>query len=180
MPETIFDFGYSFYGLEDAKVYALTPVPFPHAGFSGFRAIPLTWIPTTLVKNKPRLLDAEEVVGSYDTPPGQAIGTTISLTADAYRRFGWIGIPLVVLIAFAIYGALARWMMTWWQHCSLFGWVLLLLTMTFFWSRPFWTILGTWWVFSYDTPKQLLATAAICWVVSKAVDFAFARKPSLH
>ena len=171
-PETFFDFGYSFYGLEDAKVYALTPNPVPYAGFSGFEAIPLTWIPTTIAKNKLRLLDAEFVVGSYDNPPTQMIGTTISLAADGYRRFGWAGIPAVVLMAFGIYGALARWMLSWWRRGSLFGWVLLIFTTTFFWSRPFGTVLGTWWSFAYDLPKQLAATGILCFLVSRAVDLA--------
>jgi hypothetical protein len=170
-PETVFDFGYSFFGLEDVQVYALTPSPVAHAGFSGFGAIPLTWIPTTLAKNKPRLLDAETIVMTYGTPAGWATGLSISLTADAYRRFGWTGIPLVVLVAFGIYGAIIRWMLTWWQYGTLWGWALLFFTMTFFWSRPFGTILGTWWRFFYDTPKQLLATAVLCFLVSKTVEW---------
>ena len=174
-PETVFDFGYSFYGLEDAKVYALTPYPVPHTGFLGFSAIPVTWIPTTIVKKKPRLLDSDFVVGSYNNPPNQVIGTTISLTADTYRRFGWAGIPVIVLIAFGLYGALVRWMLTWWRHGTLWGWALLFFTMTFFWSRPFGTVLGTWWAFFYDTPKQLLATAVVCLLISKAVDLKFSR-----
>ena len=177
-PETVFDFGYAFYGFEDALVFAKTPALVPHAGFSGFGAIPLTWIPTTLAKNKPRLLDAEPIIASYGTPPTQLVGMDISLTADAYRRFGWAGVPVVVLLAFGIYGAIARWMLTWWRRGSLWGWALLFFSMTFFWNRPFATVLETWWAFFYDMPKQLLATAALCFVVSKAVDLVFAFKPS--
>lgn len=175
-PETVFDFGYSFYGLEDAKVYALTPNPIRHAGFSGFEAMPLTWIPTTFVKNKPRLLDAEFIVGSYDSPPGQVVGTSISLTADTYRRFGWLAVPVTLLIAFGIYGVIIRWMLTWWRRGTLWGWGLLFFSMTFFWSRPFSTVLETWWAFFYDMPKQLLATAALCFLVSKAADLVSSRK----
>jgi hypothetical protein len=178
-PETFFDFGYSFYSLEDVKVYALTPNPVPHVGFSGFEAIPFTCIPTTIARNKPRLLDAEFVVGSYDTPPTQVIGTSISLAADGYRRFGWAGIPAVVLIGFGMYGALTRWMLTWWRRGTLWGWALLFFSMSFFWSRPFSTVLETWWSFFYDMPKQLLATAALCFVVSKAVDLVSSRKGTL-
>lgn len=174
-PETVFDFGYSFLGVEDALVFAKTPVPVAHAGFSGFGAIPLTWIPTTLARNKPRLLDAEAIILTYGTPPTQVVGMSISLTADAYRRFGWAGIPLVVLAAYGIYGALVRWMLTWWRRGTLWGWVLLLFTLTFFWSRPFGTVLGTWWTFFYDTPKQLLATAVLCLLVSKYLDFTWSR-----
>ncbi|MEI6377245.1 MAG: hypothetical protein WCO97_08625, partial [bacterium] len=151
------------------------PYPVPHTGFLGFSAIPVTWIPTTIVKKKPRLLDSDFVVGSYNNPPNQVIGTTISLTADTYRRFGWAGIPVIVLIAFGLYGALVRWMLTWWRHGTLWGWALLFFTMTFFWSRPFGTVLGTWWAFFYDTPKQLLATAVVCLLISKAVDLKFSR-----
>lgn len=179
-PETVFDFGYSFFGLEDVLVYGRTPATVAHVGFSGFGAIPLTWIPTTLVKNKPRLLDAEFIVSSYGTPPPQAVGMSISLTADAYRRFGWSGIPVVVLIFFGIYGMLVRWMLTWWQRGTLWGWTLLLFTMPFFWNRPFGTVLGTWWAFFYDMPKQLLATAILCLLVSKYIDFTCSRNRTLY
>lgn len=175
-PETIFDLGYSFFGMEDALIYARTPSPLANVGFSGFNAIPLTWIPTTLAKNKPKLLDSEMILIGYDMPAGQATGLSISLTADSYRRFGWVGIPIVVLAAFAIYGALIRWMLTWWRHGSLWGWALLFFTMTFFWSRPFGTILTTWWTFFYDTPKQLLATAILCFFVSRVVESISSRK----
>lgn len=177
-PETVFDFGYSFFGQEDALVYARTPSPVPYAGFSGFEAIPLTWVPTTLVKSKPRLLDAESILAGYDMPLGWTTGLSISLAADAYRRFGWVGIPVVILLAFAIYGAMMRWMLTWWRHGTLWGWALLFFTMTFFWNRPFGTVLGTWWTFFYDTPKQLLATAVLCLFVSRAVEWMWVRKNS--
>ena len=170
-PEAAFDLGYSFYGFEDVKVFALSPEPVSHTGFSGFKAIPLTWIPTTIVKNKPKLLDAEFVVESYNKEPRNTNGLGISLTGDAYRRFGWIGIPVVVLIAFAIYGFIAHYILSWWRHGTLWGIILLCFSMTFFWCRPFGTVLGTWWAFFYDIPKQLLATGMLCFFVSKIVDW---------
>jgi len=163
---------YSLYGFEDPNVYGLTPDKVPHAGFTGFKAIPLTWVPSYILRDKPVLLDADIVAGSYQNPPVKMIGHGVSLAADAYRRFGWIGIPAVVFAAFLLFGALCRWFLTWWTRKTLFGWALVAFAILFLWSRPFGTVLGTWWVFFYDTPKQLLALALLCFCIPKCIDFA--------
>jgi hypothetical protein len=163
---------YSLYGFEDPNVYGFTPDKMPHAGFSGFEAVPLTWVPSYFLRDKPVLLDAEYIAGSYLDPPIKMVGHGISLTADAYRRFGWIGVPVVVFSAFFLYGALCRWFLSWWTRKTLFGWALVAFAALFFWSRPFGTVLGTWWVFFYDTPKQLLALFLLCFCIPKCIDFA--------
>lgn len=169
-PWALFDLGYAFFGFEDAKVFAMTPLPVTHAGFDGFEAIPLTWIPTTLYKNKPRLLDAESIVETYNLQPMNVTGLGISLQADAYRRFGWFGVPFVVIVAYALYGALVRWLFSFWNKRTLWAVFLVCFSMTFFWSRPFGTVLGTWWAFFYDMPKQLLVNAILCFLIIKLAE----------
>jgi hypothetical protein len=93
-------------------------------------------------------------------------GNSISIVGDAYRRFGWAGIPPLVFLAYALYGMLTRWCIASWRSGSLFGWSLLVFTMMFFWSRPFSTMLGTWWIFFYDAPKHLFILMALCAVVA--------------
>jgi len=159
---------FSLFGYEDAMVYGYTPKKIPHAGWSGFSAIPLTWIPTYFYRDKPPLLDGEWVAGSYKDPPIQMVGHQVSLMADAYRRFGWAGISPVVFLAFAFYGALSRWLLNLWRNGSLFGWAAMMFAFMFFWSRPFSTILTTWWVFFYDTPKHVVMLSILCWIISKA------------
>ena len=170
--EGVYRFGYSLYGLDDHIIFALTPTRIPHAGFAGFSALIWTWVPSTFLPGKPPLLDAETVIGAYENPPVEKRpGTMISLSADAWRRFGWAGIPPVVFLFWALYGLLCRWCMARWMGGTIFGWCLLVFMLMFFWNRPFGTVLGTWWTFFYDTPKQLLATAVLCFLVSKAVEW---------
>jgi hypothetical protein len=166
-PEGLYRFGYSLFGLDDHIVFAQTPGRLPFAGFSGVSAVIWTWIPTTLCPTKPPLLDAEMITGAYESPPvKKKIGTTISLGADAWRRFGWAGVPPLALLAYALYGFLSRWCLNVWMTGRTIGWCLLVFAMMYFWSRPFGTVLGTWWSFFYDTPKHIAALLAVCAVVS--------------
>lgn len=172
-PESIYRFGFSLFGYDDAIIFALTPARIPRAGFDGMSAVVWTWIPTTVCPGKTPLLDAEHITGSYEVPPvDKRPGTNISLAADAYRRFGWLGIPPVVFAGFFLYGLACQWMISFWRKGTVFGWSLLVFSMMYFWSRPFGTLLGTWWSFFYDTPKHLLALYCVC----VAVCF-FAKRP---
>ncbi len=166
-PEGLYRFGYSLFTFDDHIVFAQTPERIPYAGLTGSSAVLWTWIPTTLLPGKLPLLDAEMITGAYENPPVEKkVGTGISLAADAYRRFGWAGIPPLAFLAYALYGLLSRWCLAGWRNGSAFGWCLLVFAMMFFWSRPFGTILSTWWSLFYDTPKHLVALLALCAVVS--------------
>lgn len=172
-PEGVYRFGYSLFTLDDHIVFAQTPGRIPYAGLAGTSAVIWTWIPTTLLPGKVPLLDAELITGAYENPPVEnKVGTGISLAADAYRRFGWVGIPPLAFLAYALYGLLSRWCLTGWRKGSAFGWCLLVFAMMYFWSRPFGTILSTWWSFFYDAPKHVVALLALCAVVSVLARFA--------
>lgn len=166
-PEGIYRFGYSLLTVDDHIVFALTPGKVPYAGLSGFSAVLWTWIPTTLAPGKKPLLDAEIVTGAYEMPPVEKkTGAGISLAADAWRRFGWGGIPPSMAIAFCLYGLLARCCFAVWRTGGMLGWGFLVFLMMYFWSRPFGTVLGTWWGFLYDTPKHLAAITGLCLTVA--------------
>ena len=162
----LFGTGYSLFRYEDAKVYALSPSPVAYVGFSGFNAIVLTWIPTYFLRAKPTLLDMEWAAGSYRVPPVKIAGLQISLPADGYRRFGWLGVFISVMFYYLIYGMISRWFLNAWQNGALWGKSLLMFTTMFFWPMPFGTILTTWWVLSYNIPKHLILLALVCWVLS--------------
>jgi len=166
-PEKIYRLGFSLYALDDPYVFALTPERIPRVGFQGASAVIWTWIPTTFYPDKLPLLDAESITGLYNLPPvAKKYGYSISLAGDAYRRFGWAGIPPLAFLAYALYGLLSRWCLASWRSGSLYGWALLVFVMMFFWSRPFNTTLGTWWIFFYDVPKHLIVLLALCAVIS--------------
>ncbi|MBE2205428.1 MAG: hypothetical protein IAE94_13935 [Chthoniobacterales bacterium] len=169
-PEGVYRFGYSLFTFDDHLVFAQTPERVPFAGMAGTSAVLWTWIPTTFLPGKVPLLDAESITGAYENPPvKKKVGTGISLSADAYRRFGWWGVPPVAFLAYALYGLLARWCLTSWRSGSVLGWALLALVVTYFWSRPFGTVLSTWWSFFYDAPKHLITLTVLAALVSVLV-----------
>ena len=89
----------------DSLVYELTPSGIPHAKFDGFNAIPYTFVPTFIKRDKPILLDSNPLLWRYTgviDKPGKAI----TLPADAYRRFGWFGVPIFVAFFMWVYGVL--------------------------------------------------------------------------
>ena len=160
--QTLRVFGSSLFQNEDAMIYYFTPLRVPYVGFEGFSAIPLTWVPTCVYPKKLDLLDANRIVYQYDKEPGKFQNTLISLNADSYRRWGWIGIPVVVVFYFLLYGYLAGMLLTTWNSGTIWGMLLLCFSVTLFTSKTFKTVLWTWWMFFYDIPKHLLAMGLLC------------------
>jgi len=160
--------GYSFFGVEDAKVYANVPRRIPLVGWDGFSAIPWTWIPSFFVPDKPLVLDADVVAGSVQDPPiPKMVGHGISLSADAYRRFGWWGVVPAVLAAFVAYGWLAGFLLTRSARNPAFQAGCLAFVITFFQSPPLGTLLTTWHTFAYNIPKNILALWLVCHLIQK-------------
>lgn len=155
------------------------PPDVPYQGWRGFEAVPLTYVPQLLAPHKPSLLDSETIFRDYATrdevfwtfqrgePLGR--GSILSPQADAYRRFGWWGIPPAVFLIFLAYGALSRWMLALGTGVSLWHWGLLAFTLSFFMARPMVTLLHSWWILAYHIPKQLLFLGIACLLVSRAV-----------
>lgn len=157
------------------------PPDVPHQGWKGWEAVLWTYVPHLLLPHKPTLLDAEMIYREYATadekvwsehrrePLGR--GSILTPQADAYRRFGWWGIPPAVFLVFLVYGALSRWMLSLGDGTKLWKWGLLAFSLSFFMARPMVTLLQTWWIYFYHIPKQLF----VLWFFSLGVDQAVAR-----
>ena len=148
--------GSALLGRLDHLVYELTPSGIPHVGFEGFEAIPYTFVPTFIKRDKPILLDSNPLLWRY-TGRVDRTGKAISLEADAYRRFGWIGVPFCVALFFWVYGLFCgSCYKVYLNKNALWGILLILYTLSYFQSRPFGTVLESWWSFSYNLVKHLL------------------------
>jgi hypothetical protein len=148
--------GSALIGVSDALVYEKTPSSIPHAGWDNFSAVIYTWVPVYFKENRPILYDANDIVAAYMDYESKS-GSTISLRADLYRRFGWWGMPVGMAIAWLVYGAACAFAYrTYLFRNALLGLFLLLLTFSFFLFRPFGTVLSTWWIWAYDLPKHLV------------------------
>ena len=150
--------GTALIGVNDHLIYSATPEVVPHAGLEGVQAVPLVWVPTFFMRNKPNLIDGNFIVGQYvDYEIGRGTGSTISLPADLYRRFGWLGVGLGMPIAMLAYGALTYFCYSvYLRRNFVMGTILILYTISFFTWSPLQTMLTTWWSFAYDFPRHLI------------------------
>jgi len=154
-------------GVNDTIIYEMTPRDIPHAGFDNFEAILYTWAPTFIFRNAPILTDNNPVLWRYLGRVDRN-GRTFTLEADLYRRFGWLAIPFGVAFYFYIYGLFCGGVYRFYlRKNALLGCIMILYTFSFFFARPFGTVLGTWWFMLYDTPKHLVALFGLYWVVRK-------------
>ena len=159
--------GSALLGVMDSLVYQLTPAGIPYAGFEGFNAIPYTFVPTFIKRDKPLLLDSNPILWRY-TGRIDRTGKAMSLPADAYRRFGWFGVLPVVALFFWIYGLLCgKCYRIYLSKDALWGILLILFLLSFIQSRPFGTILETWWHFSYNLSKHLVVLYIGYWGLKK-------------
>lgn len=160
--------GTALIGVNDHLIYPATPEVIPHAGFEGVQAVPWVWVPTFFMRNKPNLIDGNVIVGQYvDYQIGRGTGSTISLPADLYRRFGWLGVGLGMPIAMLAYGALSYLCYSvYLSRNFVVGTVLILYTISFFTWSPLQTVLTTWWSFAYDFPRHLIVLIGLYLITS--------------
>jgi hypothetical protein len=162
--------GTALLGVNDTMIYEATPQVVPHARWENFNAILFTWIPTFVWRDKPILLDGNAITSQYiDYELGRS-GATVSLGADLYRRFGWLGVAVGMPLAFVLFGALSWFCYdVYLRRNFTVGVVLVIFTISFASWSPLQTVLTTWWNFTYDTPRHLLALGAIYFVVVQVV-----------
>lgn len=151
-----FTLGAALLGVSDATIYEMTPGGIPYAGFNNIEAILYTFVPAFTKEDKPPLLDSNIVMWSYVNRVDR-VGRAISLPADAYRRFGWLGIPFAVAFFFWLYGVICRrFYKIYLYKNALLGVLLILLSFSFFQAIPTGTILESWWHLSYNVVKHLV------------------------
>jgi len=156
----------SFVGNFDERIYARTPNPVPHAGWQDLEAVRRVWLPKTLFPGTATLLKDEAVYETYCMPHqiqwhrerneriGQGAG--LSLMGDAYRRFGWAGIPPVCFLVFLALGGLCRFLMRLGTGTSLAAWALFAFSVGLLLTRPIGSLGSTLWQLLYNLPKHLL------------------------
>jgi len=161
--------GTALIGVNDHLIYPATPGFIPHAGFEGLQAIPWVWVPTFFMRNKPNLIDGNVIVAQYvDYLIGRGTGSTISLPADLYRRFGWLGVGVGMPIAMLAYGALAYFCYSvYLSRNFIVGTILILYTISFFSWSPLQTVLTTWWSFAYDFPRHMIVLIGLYLISSR-------------
>lgn len=160
--------GHALVGVMDATVYEMTPSPIPHAGAENFSAVLYTWVPYFLYRDRPILYDANQVLIDYTGGVFTRTGKALTLSADLYRRFGWIGIPFGVAAAFWVYGRFCGWCYRiYFEKNAFLGILLILFTFSFFQARPFSTSLTTWWIFFYEIPKHLVFLYGGYWLIQQ-------------
>lgn len=159
--------GASILGRSDSLIYELADLGVPHAGFERFSAVLHTFTPTFFVRNKPVLLDSNIIYWNYLGKVDKT-GRGMSLAADSYRRFGWVGVPVFAAFFFWLYGVICgKCYKCYFEKDALLGILLILFTFSFFQFLPFSSVLETWWHFSYNTVKHLLVLIVGCWVLKK-------------
>ena len=150
--------GSALIGFSDTIIYAMTPDLVPHAGAENFSGVIYTWVPFFLYKDRPVLYDSNIIMFDYLEGPRTRTGRAISLEADLYRRFSWIGIPFGVFFFYYIYGRFCRFCYhIYFFKDSFLGILMILFLFSFLQARPFSTVLTTWWTFFYEVPKHLIA-----------------------
>ena len=164
-----FTLGAALLGKSDQLIYQMTPNFIPHAGFDNFVAIYYTFAPTYLFPGKPFLLDSNMILWRY-LDREDRVGRAISLPADGYRRFGWLGIPPVVAFFFWLYGFVSgRFYKIYLTKDALLGIFLILYLLSYFQNPPFGTVLESWWQMSYNLAKHIVVLFIGYWILKKVL-----------
>jgi hypothetical protein len=146
--------GERFVGNIDYLVFELTPDVIPHAYFDNARSIMWMYIPSFFYPYKPVMLDGKLIAQVYlgRLLIRTSIGTT--LTGDVYRRFGWIGLPLVMAIIGALYGLYIRVIIHHLKRLNLFAISIWLCLSAYFLKDANLTVTAGIWHLAYNIPKQ--------------------------
>ena len=162
--------GLALLGCSDALVYENTPEMVPFAGWDGMEAILYVWVPKMFYRDKPSLLDGNEITVQYTGTKFDRSAITPSIQADLYRRFGWTG----VLIGYPFYALAASLLVrygfnSFHKHSnkSLYGLLVLFFIETFLHGIPFGTVLTMVWNFGYDYPKYSVVLGLIAFFARK-------------
>ena len=126
--------------------------------FDGFHKLPLGLLPSTLYKDSPSLFDGQELSEnlsrSLDLKPGEISYATISLFADSWWRWGWLGLvlaPASIGALLAVYQSFISWMI---GKKMLTGLLAQCLVVTLFCTWINNTILTMTWYLFWDFPKS--------------------------
>ena len=152
--------GGRLWGGYDHLIFTMTPGAFPHAWFENFSAMPTVWVPFSLSGNRDGAAafgDAYIIASTYRGSFAERARYGISIVADMYRRFTWIGLPVAAICYGVFYGC--YWRVVFWVYerkSKFLGLSLLLLMFTLFLGKGPATIMSSWKIFAYDIPKYFV------------------------
>lgn len=98
-------FIYSVSALTVDRVMVLTPDVIPYAGFENMDALLYIFIPKVFLPDRPELDDANRIAFSYGVGTGDNTSYVyIPAVGEGYRRFGWVGIPVIYAVSAVFFG----------------------------------------------------------------------------
>jgi len=165
-------FGTQLLGVADQLVYERTPQEVSYAGFDNFERILYVWIPTFFKRDKPYLQDGNDIVVEYTGIKFKRSSATISLMADLYRRFGIIGLVVLVPVAAFVSALFARWVFrVLLFRDAVLGVVLVQLLISSFNLEPWGTVLCSAFEWLYAVPKHLVFAYVLVFAARLATGF---------
>ncbi|MBO3460290.1 O-antigen polysaccharide polymerase Wzy [Aetokthonos hydrillicola Thurmond2011] len=150
--------GRALVGASDDIIYENTPSVIPYAKWENIDAVLYIWVPKLLAPWKPLLIDGNEIVVGYTGIRYERSSANISFNGDMYRRFGWLGV-IVSNFLFALFYSfvLSYIFFVYFSRNALFGFLLILLSLSFLMNIPNSTLLSTFWIWLWDIPKYVIA-----------------------
>ena len=121
------------------RVMALTPGTIPYAGLENLSAAFYGFIPKVIWPDRPVIDDADLIAFRYGVGPGDNTSHVyIPAVGEGYRRFGWVGIPLIYALSGIVFGF---WIGVSWAKRDRREWMAMLIVFVLFapgvWSSTF-------------------------------------------
>ena len=148
------------------RVFELTPSVIPHAGFDSIENVLWVFVPSVFAPGRPNLSDGNLAAIQYGAGAGEEgrLGFYMPTVGDAYRRFGWTGIPFFYAAASAGTAVIAGFA---WPRRRRKHWmaVLVLVTMQASWIMSA-TMITMFWTLLWFFPKYVV----FFWLLSMSQD----------
>lgn len=159
--------GRAYIGVADSIIYEMTPDLIPFEGFARLDDLKWMYVPYMFSSgSRPVLQDGYQIYVNYTGVQQERSTIGISWPADLYRRWGWLGIPVGLIIYGLFYGLFFRYIFSLYlNRNALLGFMISGIFFHSFISWIFTTVLSTAWYWLYDIPKHFMLIAVVYWVV---------------
>jgi hypothetical protein len=99
-------FIYAISAITVDRVFVMTPNVIPYAGLKNIDALLYIYVPAFIAPNRPEISDGNSIAAIYGMGKGtKSTYYYIPSVGEGYRRFGWLGIPLMYALSGIIFGA---------------------------------------------------------------------------
>ncbi|MFM7228298.1 MAG: hypothetical protein ACKO2F_01500 [Cyanobacteriota bacterium] len=162
--------GRDLYAWSDPYLFREPGISQPPAGGRGLGSLLYLWVPRALMPNRPEINDghliAKEIMGVPNTGLYQGRHVWfpgISLGADLYWRFRWLGVLMGGLVFGLVYAGFCRlWYLNADLNQSAYSVIFALFPSTFLQGPPLRSLSETFWNWFYEFPKYGILFFAIC------------------